>query len=343
MLIVFVVVLAAAFTVPAVLAKQKSGGSKGTQKRKYSRYFFRQMARGMGLDKHHVQSLEALIKAQKVRQPLAIFTHSNLLDDLLQQALMSLENDEQLTDEQRQERTLEYYQIKQLIEKNSKSRIGINSTHFLEPGQILNLITADKKKSASKVVANLSNAVACAVPVQQDAEVRLASDTRLKVSFWRESDAGYSFLTTVIDYEAIKGTECLLIQHAKSLHRDQQRSSRRRATEQPCYYHAIQIEEAGKGRKKRKKAVLDQERLSGTITNISAGGCSIGTRTPVNSGQLLKLEFDIEEQGTIALYGKAKRIQQEGARTYLMHVMFTKVSANSLNQIYSYVYNYSPG
>ena len=253
---------------------------------------------------------------------------------------MALEDDEQAPEESKQRMTLLCFEIKQLIESNSKSKIGINSTHFLEVGQSLILLAPQAKKRTCTVVSNLRDAIACTVPADDGREVKWEVGSRLKASFWREHDAGYSYYTSVVGYDTIKGNRCLLIRHAKSLKRDQQRRYRRKSVEIPCYFYPIRIEEVGRGRRAKKRAVVDRSRFPGAITNISAGGCSMGTRATLDPGRLLKLEFELEDTGKITVFGKVCRTRKEGRHGSLIHVMFTKVSRNYLNQIYSFVYNY---
>ena len=336
---VVIIVVVVALLIIAPLLRNRS--SRTATRRKHSRYLFRQMARSTGLQKQHISALETLIKTHKIREPYLIFSSSKVLDNVLQRGLNSVENDESPTDQEKEGQALLYFQIKQLIERNSRSKIGITSSNFLEPGQVLVLIPASGGRYPSKLLSNMHDSLACSVAKDKSQrEIRWDEGVKLKASFWREHDAGYSFFSKVLGYETIKGTECLLIQHSKSLKRDQQRKFRRRPLENHCYFYPISIREVGTGRKKSKKAVIEKKKMIGTVRNLSAGGCSIQTRNSPPIGTLLKIEFELEEKGLISIFGKVKRLRQESPRSKTMHIMYTKVSGNYLNRIYSFVYNF---
>ena len=195
-----------------------------------------------------------------------------------------------------------------------------------------------------KVVSNMRDMLCLSAPHNRAGhDFRWRKGTRLRAHFWRDSDAGYSFQTKVLGYDTIKGKICVLIQHSKTLRREQKRKFRRRPLEKPCFFYPIQIMEMGTGRKKKRRAVVEQsKRHLGTVADISGGGCSINSLNPLLQGQLIKIEFEFERGTRIAVFGKIKRFGKNKVRGGVMHVMFTKVSGRYLNRIYSYVYNYAP-
>jgi c-di-GMP-binding flagellar brake protein YcgR len=89
--------------------------------------------------------------------------------------------------------------------------------------------------------------------------------------------------------------------------------------------------------------VQASRRLLGHLLDISAGGCSISSLTPLPAGSLCKVEFEIRRQNRIVVFGKVMRLRgQQSERGGVMHLMFTSVSSQHLNQIYSFVYDYAP-
>ncbi|NOY10160.1 MAG: PilZ domain-containing protein [Spirochaetes bacterium] len=314
------------------------------QRKRYSRYIFKQMARSMGLQKSHIEILEHLVKATKVKQPMLVFSSAGLLDDVLKKGLYSLQRRKNTNEETKEKNISQLFQIKQIIERNSKNKIGIKSSHLVKPGQSVVMLPEHGGQYPGKVLSNLRDMLACTIAKDgSGGELRWKRGTKLKVIFWREHDAGYSFLTKVLGYDAIKGQPAVFIQHSKTLRREQQRKFRRKPLERPCFFFPIKIIELGEGRRAKKRAVVqNNQRILGTIIDISAGGCSIRTLTPLNRGSLVKIEFDIDRKLPITAFGKVRRVRKEEIRGGIMHVMFTRVSGKNLNEIYSYVYNYTP-
>jgi c-di-GMP-binding flagellar brake protein YcgR len=181
--------------------------------------------------------------------------------------------------------------------------------------------------------------------VQDDAggQIRWPRGTRVKVNFWRESDAGYAFESKVLGYDKVKGNQCVLVHHARTLKREQQRKYRRSPIHRPCFFFPVLIVDSGTGRRAGKKAVVQTiRRYLGNLIDISAGGCSINSIYPLKPGNLCKIEFELARRQRITVFGKVKRVRKTGFRGGVMHIMFTKLSSHYLNQIYLYVYDFSP-
>jgi c-di-GMP-binding flagellar brake protein YcgR len=314
------------------------------QRRKYNSYVFRKMSRDIGLDKPHTEMLEYLVRVCKVKQPFLVFSNAGLLDDILKKGIYSLEQDRKLSPEQKQARLSTLYQTKQLIERNSKRGVGIKSTNLLKSGQVLMIHPESGGQFPAKIISNMRDMLACSVPKDQASHPqRLKKGARVSVDFWRESDAGYSFTSKVLGYDNIKGIVSLLIQHAKTIRSEQQRKFRRRTLHRPCFFYPVEIIQQGTGRRSVRKAVVQShQRLLGNLLDISAGGCSITSLSPLKNGQLLKMEFELGSRQRITVFGKIKRSRPQHHRGGIMHVMFTRLSSQFLNQIYSYVYDYAP-
>ena len=147
----------------------------------------------------------------------------------------------------------------------------------------------------------------------------------------------------MLGYDRIKGKVCILLHHARTLKREQQRRYRRTPIHRPCFFFPVLVVDSGSGRRAEKKAVVQTtRRYLGNLTDISAGGCSINSVYPLQSGSLCKIEFELARRQRITVFGKVKSIRKSGFRTRVMHIMFTKMSSHYLNQIYLYVYDFTP-
>ncbi|MBA7618863.1 hypothetical protein ES703_26195 [subsurface metagenome] len=327
----------------SILAGRRGSAMNPDQRRKYSRYVFRKMARDIGLQKNHLNILEYLIRVCRVKQPFLIFSNAGLLDDMLKKGIYSLERNRDLEEEQRENRLSLLFQIKQLIERNSRRGIGVKSTNLMKPGQPLAMSPESGGQYQTRVVSNMRDLLACSSPRNQGGyDFRWPKGTRLAVHFWRDSDAGYTFRSKVLGYDTIKGEVCVLIQHSKTVRREQQRKFRRKPLNRPCFFYPISIQSSGAGRRSTLKAVVQyNQSMLGNILDISAGGCSITALSALKAASLMKMEFEIGGAKRISVYGKVKRTRTLKTRSIIMHVMFTKLSGRHLNQIYTYVYNYA--
>jgi c-di-GMP-binding flagellar brake protein YcgR len=205
-------------------------------------------------------------------------------------------------------------------------------------------VTTDKgERLESRILSNMRDLLALEAPRKgAGAPQRWTRGTRVKVTFWRDADAGYSFDTKVLGYDTLKGTLAMLVHHAKTLRRAQQRRFRRSTLNRPCFFYPVHVVTV-EGRRAERRAVVQQHmRLLGNLLDISAGGCSVSSLYPLKPGSLCKIEFELGRKQHISVFGKVRRVRKEAAQPGIMHVMFTKLSTGFLNQIYLYVYDYSP-
>jgi c-di-GMP-binding flagellar brake protein YcgR len=328
-----------------VIASSRRRRLDPESRRRFSRSQFQKTARNIGLSKIHTEYLEYLARVCRVQQPFLLFSNPGLLDDVLRKGIYSLQQNAALKPEDRERRMGLLFQIKQTIERNARRAAGIKSTSYLKVGQTLTLSLERGGQFPCRVMSNMRELLAVTVPSgASGGRARWPRGTRVRLSFWREGDAGYAFDSKIVGYDTIKGTPCILIQHSKSLRRAQKRRFRRSALNRPCFFYPVQIVEDRSGRTPARKAMVQaSRRLLGHLLDISAGGCSISSLTPLPAGSLCKVEFEIRRQNRIVVFGKVMRLRgQQSERGGVMHLMFTSVSSQHLNQIYSFVYDYAP-
>ena len=297
----------------------------------------------MGLPALHVEALEDLVRITKVKQPLLVFSSAGMLDDVLKKGLYSVEAARGISDEERERRKAVLFQIKQIIEGGARKGAVLRSSVMLKPGQLLTVSPAAGGHFASKVVSNMKDFLTISAPAgAAGVEMRWMRGTPLAVYLWRENDAGYSFQSKVLGYDTLKGLSCVLIQHSKTLRREQRRKARRRQIMRACFYYPIRIIESGPARRPERKASVEQNlRTLGTVADLSAGGCAIQTLSPFDKGKLVMVEFDIDRKAPIRAFGKVMSVHRRKGRGGIMHVMFTGVTRQYLNRICSFVYDFT--
>ena len=310
---------------------------------KYSSASFRRAGRAVGLPPQHVQALEELVRITKVKQPFLVFSSAGMLDDVLKKGLYSVEAARDLSPEDRERRKAVLFQVKQIIERNARKGAVMRSSVMLKPGQLLTVSPGGGGHFPSKVVSNMKDFLTVSAPAgPAGTEMRWMRGTPLAVYFWRENDAGYTFASKVLGYDTVKGLSCVLMQHSKTLRREQRRKARRREIMRACFCYPIRIVETGTGRKVERKAAVEQNMRSlGTVVDLSAGGCAIQTLTSFEKGKLIMVEFDIDRKAPIRAFGKVLSVHRRKGRGGIVHVRFTSVTRQHLNRICSFVYDFS--
>ncbi len=337
-----VVVVIALIVVGAILSR-RSRPRTASDVQRYSSGIFRREAKRMGLAGFQIDLLEELVRICRVKQPLLVFTSASLLDDTLKKGLYSLDNARDLAEEARENRKATIFQIKQILERNARKGAVLRSTTFLRPGQLVTITPEGAGAFASKVISNMKDFLTVSAPAQPaGADTRWMRGTKLSVYLWRDNDAGYSFISKVLGYDTVKGVPSVLIQHSKTLRREQRRRNRRREIMRQCFYYPIKIVETGQGRKAVRKASVEQSmRTLGIVVDLSAGGCAIQTMNPFDRGKLVMVEFDIDKKAPIRAYGKVMHVHRKKGRGGIMHLMFTRVTRQYLNRISEFVYDFT--
>lgn len=304
---------------------------------------FKREAKRVGLTGPASDILENLVRMCKLKQPLLVFTSASLLDDTLKKGLYSVDNSRDIRAEEKESRKAVIFQIKQTIERNARKDVALRSTALLRPGQLLTITPERSTAFTSKVISNMKDFLTVSAPAQPaGADTRWMRGTKLSVYLWRDNDAGYSFVSKVLGYDTVKGVPSVLIQHSRTLRREQRRRNRRREIMRQCFFYPIRIVETGQGRKLERKASVEQNlRALGIVVDLSSGGCAIESMNPFNRGRLVMVEFDIDKQAPIRAYGKIIHVHRKQGRGGFMHIMFTRVTRQYLNRISEFVYDFS--
>ncbi|MFI5368462.1 MAG: PilZ domain-containing protein [Spirochaetia bacterium] len=332
-----------ALLIVASLISRRRTPRTQTQLQRYNSRVFMRTARSLGLPEPHVAMLENLVRLCKVKQPFLVFSSASLLDDTLKKGLYSIDSTRELSAEEKEKRRAVIFQIKQIIESNARKGATLNSTTFLRPGQSLSVSPEGAAPFSSKVISNMKDFLTVSAPASPaGAATRWMRGTKLAVYLWRDNDAGYSFVSKILGYDTVKGVSSILIQHSKTLRREQRRRSRRRELMRACFYYPIRIAESDEGRKGDRKAVVETNmRTLGTVVDLSAGGCAIQSLNPFEKGRLVMIEFDIDKQAPVRSFGKVMHVQRQKTRGGVMHVKFTRVTQQHLNRISEFVYDFS--
>ncbi|HTP57906.1 MAG TPA: PilZ domain-containing protein [Spirochaetia bacterium] len=326
----------------AVLINRRNRPQTPAEAERHSTASFKRMARTYGLPPAHTDMLEQLVRLCKVKQPALVFTSPGLLDDTLKKGLYSLRASRGMTEEEREKRSAIIFQIKQILERNARRGSSVKSTVYLKPGQVLTITPQDGSPFSSRLISNMKDFLTVATPQgTAGGDTRWMRGTTLTVYLWRENDAGYSFQSKVLGYDTVKGVSCVLIQHSRTLRREQRRRNRRREIMRACFYYPIRITEVPEGRTIQRKANVERSmRALGTVIDLSAGGCAIETMHPFERGKLVMVEFDIERAAAIRAFGKVVSARRQKGRGGSMHLMFTRVTQQHLNRISEFVYDF---
>ncbi len=327
-----------AIVIASVLSGRRSSGHKQV-------HGLRRTARRMGLERTHVQVLYQMIRTLRLQNPMRLLSDPEFLTAAVRRMVRRIEGSS-ISDAEKEARKALVFQVKQRVSLAQANRSSISSTRQLHVGREIRLSTDGQTWLDSTIKSNTKSTFAIQVPYDnRGRDVLLDRGTSVLVTFTLDEDGKlFRVKTKVAGITRSRSGSSLLLAHSDKVDQTQKRRFPRREFDRPAMFWPIDVVTVGTGRKAKKQAVVNKYRRSvGQVEEISAGGCSIRSASPLAGGTLLKIEFETEDRDRLAVFGKVRSIDRVPGRFGIMHVMFTRVSRANLNRIQSYVYGVDAG
>jgi c-di-GMP-binding flagellar brake protein YcgR len=316
------------------IARNHAGGP-----RRFSGFVLRRIAKSYGLDRVQRKTLEGIFRRDAVSDPLSVMQSALLLDKHFKRAYQHIENSvEDDAEAQRQFALL--FSARNAIESAQDSGDSITSTRDIPSGATAVLQIGRETYQVRVANAKGDSALVEAPVTSLGSPVKIPNGTRVSLSFFTKTSKGYSFESKVTGFmETFKGP-ALQLAHTTRIKPLVSRKFRRRQIAAPCAIALVTLREERVRRKIVRKMILDKRRYSGTIVNISIGGCSIRCAAAIQPGARVKIEFVHSYASSIAALGQVLRVNRGGAHTTI-HVKFIKIPRRSLNYINALVFEYT--
>jgi len=302
---------------------------------KISRRAFRRRAIATGLSKNQTRLLEGFMG--KVRQPANLLANTGELNRVLAEALR---NCSESGNPMVSNRHLEIYRIKQRIDKVFMDGGNMTSSRQLRVNQKITFQQANGERFASWITANLKEFYCAGIPKNLDDKLtgwRKGSKTRLFIL--NIDGEEIVFKSKVLGYTNIMAAPSVILGHTVREKQSSIREHRRRAISGRMIIYPVHVVERGQGRKLVKRMfVANNPGLRGDLIDLSPGGCSISSRSPLNLEKLVKLILEHRTGESVAVFGKVVNTRVIDRAKNIIHVMFTKASVEDMNLINAYVY-----
>ena len=309
-----------------------STGTGGGVSSLFSGFTLHRVARNIGLDHDQKKMLDFVFRTDDVTDPEKSINTPSLLDRHFKRAFRVIEKSAN-TDEEAQHRLSVLFSTRNLLE----SRVGgsLTSTRqFKDDAQVI--ITYNKEKFNVTIESTKGEHLAVDCPKNAlGSPIKIPRGSRIIGLSFTNEHKGYMFESRVVGYSNSHGSSVVLLAHSNQLKFLSQRRFRRKQAVIPCNIHLVYSEGSGK----KQRMVVDKRYFSGSIADISVGGCSIKTKTPVQVGTKMKIEFNNDDHNVAAL-GQVLRTNRAGSVT-IIHIKFLRVSRKSMNIINAFVYEYA--
>jgi hypothetical protein len=319
------------------------GGGSGTGSsvtpRKFGAFTMHRIAHTYGLNKDQTRLLEYVFRNDAVSDPLGVIENQNLLDKHFKRTYKRIEKSAK-TDEEAQQNLGLLFSVRNLLESSQHSGSSAMSTRQISENMTA-VVSTGKETYPVRVISSKGDNILVECPKNAlGTPIRIAKGTRITLSFFTKSSKGFAFDSRSLGTADTPRGLALQLAHSGQAKLLTQRRYRRRQITAACNFSLVLVEEIGTGRKKTRKMTVDSRRFTGTILDVSMGGCSIRTNASIPLGTRLKIEFDYLDKMIIAALGQILRINRSGAVNTIMHIKFIKVPRKTMNAINALVYEY---
>ncbi|MDR2471817.1 MAG: PilZ domain-containing protein [Treponema sp.] len=314
-------------------------GSTGSTARRFSALAMHRVAKTYGLNRDQSKVLEYVLRSNGVIDPERTVGNPSALDKHFKRAFRQIEKSANTEEEAQQKMSL-LFSVRNTIELRHNTSPGSPDAHRLSAGMAA-VLTVNQESYQVKVVSAKGDTVLVDCPRNSIGTlIRFPRGTRAGLSFFTKTSKGFSFDSQVLgvaDTSFGPALELSRGRQAKTM--TARRFRRRQAAGMDCSFFTVRLEQQGK--KLPPKMTVDPRRMTGTVTDISIGGCAVKTQNSVPAGTRLKIELDYSSSALpIAVLGQVLRINRSGIAYSVMHIKFLKVPRKSMNVINALVFEY---
>jgi len=311
--------------------------SSAVTPRKFNAFTLHRVASSYGLNREQKKLLEYVFRNDGVTDPERVMKTPALLDRHFKRAFRTIEKNSS-TDEDVQERLVKLFSLRNVIESSS----GTNDASSARPSENTPAILVSGKDSYPvKVLSTKGQTVVVEYPRNAlGTPIRMTKGTKIALSFFTKSSNGFSYDGTVGGAVNTDHGQGLQISHSGRMKPLVKRKFRRRTTDIQCEFYFVKVEETGTGRKKTAKLVVVNRKYTGTIKDISVGGCALKSSAPIQIGSRLKINIDYDDNYVINVLGQVIRTNRSAAGT-ILHIKFLKVPQRAFNSISTIVFGYN--
>lgn len=322
----------------ALVNRYGSAGKPSGSRFRYSRIELRSKANQLGFSKYQYSLLRNLIRTYKIRQPLKLLEGSPELDVVLNKAISEVSK-RKTKDSIIEAQKLEFYRLKQIIDKPYGEMHIENSMKLIRLGDDVILYPENGKRTNSVIIANTRNFYCVQYP-HSKGKNRMAFSTgnKMKVVLLSDLSKEIIFNSHIIGENTINNTRVMMLKHTDSETNTSLRKFRRRPVTGSCAFFPLEVTRPGKKKSPPIVTVLTQQKRTGTLVDISPGGCTFSSVRPLRTGELIKVNMELPGKIKASAFGKIVRVQKKQFNRTIMHIQFTKASATTLNRINQYVY-----
>ena len=306
--------------------------------RKFNAFTLFRISSAYGLTREQTKLLEFVFRNDAVSDPERVMKNPALLDRHFKRAYKTIERNSD-SDEDAQLRLARLFSLRNAIDAAPGAVSSSTGPQLMENTPAILLYGND----SYPVKILLSRGLNVITEIPRNAlgtPLRISKGAKATLSFFTKANKGFSIEGQISGTGNTVRGPGLKIAHSGKMKPLVKRQFRRKQATMKCELYLVRLEDSGNGRKKAAKLVIDNKKFSGTIQDISIGGCAIKTSAPIQAGSRLKINMDYSGNYLITVLGQVIRINRSGFTGTVIHIKFLKVPRRAYNSINSLVFGY---
>ncbi|MDR2069793.1 MAG: PilZ domain-containing protein [Treponema sp.] len=314
-----------------------SGSGSAPPAGRFSAYALYRAIRSYGLNREQVKMLKFVFKNGGVTHPEWALSDPVLLDKYFKEAYWVFKG--QKNEVEAQIQTARLFSTRNAIEFAQSAASGKDLPR-VTAGMMAVLTSGGAGYPPVKVLSARGDYITVECPTTAlGTPIKISKGAKIMLSFFTRTSRGFSIASQVRGVSSTYSAATLDLIRVSKPRNLVQRRFRRRQVGIFCYVHPVKIEETGTGRKKNVRMIVERRRFTGTMQDISIGGCAMKTNAAVAAGSRVKIEFDYGGSEGVAVLGQVLRFNQNGSNM-VMHTKFLKVPRKAMNAINVAVFDY---
>jgi len=323
---------------PSGGAAGSAGGGRSGQPRPFTHGSFRRQADEAGLSDAEADFLERYAKQMGTASPKAVFGSIAQLDGFLKAAYKQIERTSE-TEAKAETEKERLFAIREAMALRLSSGSSFRSTRQLPRRTPLSLVSSKQAHYATVLASMDGKHLLVEPPLDAFGQpIKLPRGDRMTAYFYTGDHVGFSFETRPAGMVNVEGRSLLALSHGERIKPMPARRHQRREVRISCRFNLVHIRTTTSGGKPVRTAQVEKASVAGVVTDISAGGMSLQTMSPVAAGDTIKLEFELGSTN-LGAYASVVRVTRTRSGATL-HLRFMKAATRTIHTIMAFVYGY---
>lgn len=300
-----------------------------------------EVATACSLDAAQTDFFSRMCAKYRISNPVYLLRNEKMMDEVFSRAFHALSESSSPEKEKEVSKTI-LFTLRESIDNYRKSITVLKSTRSVNSGQEIVLITPREEHYPTVVLENSARGLICRIPRDEFGnEIRLPLWTKIGIFFSTNTGQSYQCTVRILRYESGTRETYGVLSHTDSLKALPSRRHERVRIDLTCRFRHVRVANVVNGRQTMHRFFPEGKEYNATISDISAGGCSLLTLSPLSHNDYMEIQCTLDGKYADTMTGKVVGIEEAPHGTgSIVHVKFAKMPRATMNRIFTLIFNF---